>query len=152
MIRRASTEALCNLSSHSAMVKLLRKRDNIKLWLGLVEEWVTSPQDPTALATAKAAAGTLAMISADSEIAGLLCAEDCARTFLSVLECCEDDMAQRVLVAILEICSSDEVEHVKHFSSPEMLSALQELLLSENLREIVVEIAKHVPLLSPVAS
>jgi hypothetical protein len=38
MVRRAATEALCNLASHEEVLGLLRS-DKIKLWLGFCEDF-----------------------------------------------------------------------------------------------------------------
>ena len=38
MVRRAATEALCNLAANASMTALLQKDDKLPLWLGLCEE------------------------------------------------------------------------------------------------------------------
>jgi hypothetical protein len=59
MVRRAATEALCNMASHPEAVKNFRSQDKLKFWLALACDWEGD------MPTATAAAGALAMVASD---------------------------------------------------------------------------------------
>ncbi len=59
LVRRAATEALCNMVYHPRVLASLRNPDTLKLWLALAEDYEGD------LPTARAAAGGLAMASKD---------------------------------------------------------------------------------------
>lgn len=59
LVRRAATEALCNMVYHPRVLQSLRTPDILKLWLALADDFEGD------LPTARAAAGGLAMASKD---------------------------------------------------------------------------------------
>ena len=59
MVRRAATEAMCNLASHPDAIKNFQKKDKMKIWLAIAEDFESDMQ------TSKAAMGALAMAAAD---------------------------------------------------------------------------------------
>jgi len=59
LVRRAATEALCNMVYHPHVLASLRNPDTLKLWLALAEDYEGD------LLTARAAAGGLAIASGD---------------------------------------------------------------------------------------
>jgi hypothetical protein len=59
LVRRAATEALCNMVYHPRVLAGLRNPDTLKLWLALADDYKGD------LPTARAAAGGLAMASKD---------------------------------------------------------------------------------------
>lgn len=63
MVRRAATEAMCNLVPHKAMMDHLADTDNLKLWLAFAVDYEENYE------CARAAAGCLAMASQDEIIA-----------------------------------------------------------------------------------
>lgn len=64
LVRRASTEALCNLMPHPKMVEHLKRGDTLKLFAAFCQ---LGPEDPP---TAVAAMGCIAMGVADKEVGG----------------------------------------------------------------------------------
>jgi protein unc-45 len=63
MVRRAATEAMCNLVPHKAMMDHLAQPDNLKLWLAFAVDYEDNYD------CARAAAGCLAMATQDEIIA-----------------------------------------------------------------------------------
>jgi hypothetical protein len=118
MVRRAATETLCNLASHEALLKvlphtlsvvslilsqLLRSPEKVRLWLGLCEDW-SNEENEEAFLTARAAAGTLASVASDPQVAEALLAEECARSIASLLESEEPELIHRALVMVIDLC------------------------------------------------
>lgn len=68
------------------MLQLLRKSEQLRLFLGLSEDWTSSADPQEALLTAKAASATIAGSCGDSEVADAMLAEDCARTIVALLD------------------------------------------------------------------
>jgi hypothetical protein len=107
-VRRAATEALCNMAMVEDVLKLLRT-DRVKLWLGFAEEFDNTEENPEALATARAAAATLAMACADEEVATYLLSEeiDATRTIMLLLESGVPELVHRALFWILNVLSHE---------------------------------------------
>jgi hypothetical protein len=63
MVRRAATEAMCNLVPHQAMMDHLAEGDHVKLWLAFASDYEENYE------CARAAAGCLAMATQDETIA-----------------------------------------------------------------------------------
>lgn len=72
MIRRASTEAMCNLLPHQKMFDHLKSADTLKLWAAFSQ---LGTEDPP---TAAAALGCLAMAARDPEVISY-CSISCCR-------------------------------------------------------------------------
>ena len=70
-MRRAATEAMCNLAVHPEALINFRNKDKLKIWFALADDYEAD------LATARAAAGALALAASDKgkwyiEVAGLV--------------------------------------------------------------------------------
>lgn len=66
LVRRAATEAMCNLLPHPEMINHLKVADTLKLWAAFASLGVEDPP------TAEAALGCLAMAVRDSEVSTLV--------------------------------------------------------------------------------
>jgi len=122
MIRRAATEAICNMCSHSDTLKLLRNSEQLRLWLGFCQEWDTDGADVLMnlnehigdltfapyYYTAQAAAGTLAMACDDIEVTVSMISDrvDCAKGLKAMLNSRQDALVLRALVVINKMCGS----------------------------------------------
>lgn len=62
MVRRASTEAMCNLLPHPKMIDHLKSVETLKLWTAFAQLGMEDPP------TAAAALGCLAMAVKDAEV------------------------------------------------------------------------------------
>jgi hypothetical protein len=80
MVRRAGTEALCNLVPHPAMMTYLADPENLRLWLAFAADYEENFE------CSRAASGCLAMASGDTAIAeslvGLKSFKACTTTLL----------------------------------------------------------------------
>jgi hypothetical protein len=72
LVRRAATEATCNLACHPTALEHLSDPEKLKVWLALAEAYEGPEEDGNDLPTARAAAGALAMASADEGVAQAL--------------------------------------------------------------------------------
>ncbi|CAM9409161.1 unnamed protein product [Ascophyllum nodosum] len=70
MVRRAATEAMCNLLPHPKMMEHMRSSETLKLWAAFAKLGLEDPP------TAAAAIGGLAMAVMDPEVAKVFMAED----------------------------------------------------------------------------
>ena len=59
LVRRAATEAICNLALQPEAQRNFRNKDKLKIWLALADDYEAD------LATARASAGALALAAAD---------------------------------------------------------------------------------------
>ncbi len=115
----------------------------MKLWLGLIEEWIEDSGNATCLKTALAAAGTLAMISGDLDVALTMCRNECASTFVGVFRNGQSDMIHRVLVAIIEMLGSQDDNVFCHLKQHDLIEAMCELDdIGEIQRGLVVDIGR----------
>lgn len=103
-VRRAATEALCNMATVEDVIKLMRT-DRVKLWLGFAEEYDNIDENPEATATARAATATLAMAAGDEEVAKYMLTDDidAVRTIVPLLESGSPDLVHRVLFWIANL-------------------------------------------------
>lgn len=115
MLRRAATEALCNLSSHEALLKVLRAGDKLKLWLALAEDWSPNPDQcehtgddfKEAFQTARASAGTLAMAATDPEVVASMIQHDAANAIVSLLQTEQLELVHRALFIVHAMLSTE---------------------------------------------
>ncbi len=115
----------------------------MKLWLGLIEEWIEDSDNPRCLKTALAAAGTLAMIGGDLDVALTMCRNDCASTFVGVFRNGQSDMIHRVLVAMIEMLGSPDDSVSCHLKQHDLIEAICELDdIGEIQKGLVVEIGR----------
>lgn len=95
MIRRAATEAMCNLVPHPAMVKYLSEAENLRLWLAFAADLDSNFE------CARAASGCLAMSTDFPEVAlALVRLKSFKESMTSLLESGNLELMHRVLVAI----------------------------------------------------
>jgi hypothetical protein len=97
------------------MPQLLRSPEKVRLWLGLCEDWANEENDEAFL-TARAAAGTLACVVGDPQVAEALLAEECARSIASLLESEEPELIHRALVMVIDLCEG-EADHCKKMAT-----------------------------------
>lgn len=95
LVRRAGTEAMCNLVGHPAMTKHLSDPENLRLWLAFAADYENNFE------CARAAGGCLAMSTDTPEIAGALIG---LKTFkestTTILESGNLELMHRTLVSI----------------------------------------------------
>lgn len=127
MVRRAATEAFCNLSQHDDFLKILQDREKLRLWLALIEDWDPAGEDKTEkFLTARAALGTLAVAAGDEKVALALVQEDCGKTIQQVLRQEHEELIHRVLVLINQLLSHEEssVQIANHLAQFNIIPAL----------------------------
>lgn len=115
MVRRAATEAFCNLAQHEEFLKILRDKEKLRLWLALVEDWENDDGGEQSASedkdrhekflTARAAMGTLAMACMDEQVTLTVVTEDGARSIVHALQQRQLDLIHRTLVCILHMLS-----------------------------------------------
>jgi protein unc-45 len=95
MIRRAATEAMCNLVPHPAMVKYLADPENLRLWLAFAADQESNFE------CARAASGCLAMSTDIPEVAlAMVGLKQFKESMTSLLESGNLELMHRVLVVI----------------------------------------------------
>jgi len=98
MVRRAATEAMSNLIPHEAMMEHLANGEKLRLWVSFASDYEEH------FDCAKAAAGCLAMASADLKVAqSLVKCASFRSTIMSLLECGNLDLMHRGLVVLLNL-------------------------------------------------
>ena len=97
-VRRAGTEALCNLVPHSAIMKHLADPDNLRLWNAFAADYETNFE------CARAAAGCLAMSTHDPAVAEALVGLPTFKDNIStMLESGNLEIMHRTLVVVLNL-------------------------------------------------
>ena len=95
MVRRAGTEALCNLVPHPAMMKYLANPENLRLWMAYAADFETN------FDCARAAVGCLAMATHDQAIANaLVLLTSFKEATTTLLESGDLDLMHRALVMV----------------------------------------------------
>jgi hypothetical protein len=95
MIRRAATEAMCNLVPHPAMIKYLADPENLRLWLAFAADLDSNFE------CARAASGCLAMSTDFTDVAlALVRLKSFKESMTSLLESGNLELMHRVLVVI----------------------------------------------------
>jgi hypothetical protein len=95
MVRRAGTEAMCNLIPHPAMMKHLNDPENLRLWLAFASDYEENFE------CARAAAGCLAMTTDVPEIASALVTITSFRESVNaMLQSGKLELMHRVLVMV----------------------------------------------------
>ena len=98
MVRRAATEAMCNLVPHEGMMNHLKEEDNLRLWLAFAADHEENYE------CARAAAGCLAMATQDEEVAiQLVALEKFRESATGMLESGRLEIMHRVLVILLNL-------------------------------------------------
>lgn len=142
MVRRAATETLCNLSNDEALHKLLRVPENLRLWLGLAEDYANEDNNE-AMTTASAAAGTLAACCSDEGIAEAMMKENCVDALLSLLESGDEGLVHRAIYIVHELAQCGKSQVVKYLVEEGIVPALAVVKDFENpnLLDLVKETA-----------
>jgi tetratricopeptide (TPR) repeat protein len=98
MVKRAATEAMCNLVPHKKMMEHLAERDILKLWLAFATEFEENYE------CARAAAGCLAMSTQDESIAVEIVELERFKSEMTLLlECGRLEIMHRALVVLLNL-------------------------------------------------
>jgi len=103
MVKRAATEAMCNLVPHEKMLQHLREKDTLRLWLALSTDYDDNYE------CARAAAGGLAMSTQDPEIAKVLIGlANFKERIDSLLQSGRPELMHRVFVMLLNLAEVGE--------------------------------------------
>lgn len=95
MVRRAGTEALCNLVPHPSMMKHLANPENLRLWLAYATDYEANYE------CSKAASGCLAMSTHDPAVAeALVGLKNFKEAMTVILESGDLDLMHRILATI----------------------------------------------------
>jgi hypothetical protein len=98
MVRRAGTEAMCNLVPHPAMMEHLADPEHLRLWLAFASDVEGNFE------CARAASGCLAMSSFDPAVAeALVGLKSFRESMRTMLECGNLEVMHRVLVTVLNL-------------------------------------------------
>jgi protein unc-45 len=98
LIRKAATEAMCNMVAHQAMLDFLVEADHIRLFLAFASEYEANYE------CARAAAGGLAMATQDINVAQSLAEVPLFRDEMSaILECGRLEIMHRAFVILLNL-------------------------------------------------
>jgi len=98
LVKRAATEAMCNLVPHEKMMEHLAVAENLKLWMAFASDYEENYE------CARAAAGCLAMATQDKSIAEVLATLDkFGSQTKSLLECGRLEVMHRVLYMVLNL-------------------------------------------------
>lgn len=105
LVRRAATEAMCNLACHPAALKHLGDPEKLKIWLALAEAGADAGQEQDGggdgdLPTARAAAGALAMASGDEGVAQALATAGSGRVWAALLRSGNPELVHRTAIAV----------------------------------------------------
>lgn len=98
MVRRAATEAMCNLVPHPAMMKHLADPEHLRLWLAFASDVEGDFE------CARAAAGCLAMSTYDTAVANTLVdLKSFKESMTTMVECGNLEVMHRALVIVLNL-------------------------------------------------
>ncbi|MEL7342094.1 MAG: hypothetical protein AAGM67_16550, partial [Bacteroidota bacterium] len=98
LVRRAATEAMCNLVPHKAMMDHLHETEHLRLWTGFASDYEENYE------CARAAAGCLAMATQDEAIAlEVASLEKFKDNMMAVMECGRLEIMHRALAIIMNL-------------------------------------------------
>ncbi|GAB5030464.1 unc-45 family protein [Nannochloropsis oceanica] len=143
LVRRAATEALCNMVYHPHVLASLRNPDTLKLWLALAEDYEGD------LLTARAAAGGLAIASGDEEMASGIVEVPIMglSVWRTLLSSGDSDLIHRAAVAIRSFARFKKTQQAL-VREGWLLSALEEASAGagkpENLQQLMQAIIAEV--------
>ena len=129
MVQRAATEALCNISYHEDVLAIMRRTDQVRLWLGMCEAYEVeneselvgdinnyksvaedtgagASEEKESLKTARAAAGSLAGALSDAAVCAAVMKEDFSTALLRLFLSRNVDLVHRALAMVLEFVGS----------------------------------------------
>lgn len=128
MIRRAATEAICNVCAHTETLKLLRNPEHLKLWIAFCLDWESDGEEVLLeleknvgnlsfaphYYTAQAAAGTLAMVCEDVIVTESMVSPtvDCIKGLKGLLSSRQHSLVIRALVIINKMCGNHGFDDV----------------------------------------
>ena len=94
-VKRAATEALCNMVPDRSMIKHLSRSDKMKLWLALCHDGVENDAR-----LASAAVGCLAMACSDVDVARAVASNNGAAALIAVLGSADPSLVHLSLIHI----------------------------------------------------
>ncbi len=98
MVKQAATEAMCNMVGNEKFMEQLREAEELRLWLALAADFEDH------FTCARAAAGCLAMATADPEVARtLISLPNFKKRMEEILECGSLEIMHRILVVVLNL-------------------------------------------------
>ena len=150
MVRRAATETLCNMAVHDNVVKMLKEKEKLPLWLGLCEEidverdGVAGNQHEESIKTAMASSGTLATAAAIPEVADMMVQCNVASTLNLLFLSGNIGLGHRALVIVKYILSHEKKAYAEHLAFGNIIQSMNEFVTNkgtEMFRELVGEVA-----------
>lgn len=113
LVRRAATEAMCNLACHPKALQHLGDPEKLKIWLALAEAYEGEGGDGDGdgdedLPTARAAAGALAMASGDEGVARALAAAGAGRVWAALLRSGNQELVHRAAIVVRNMARFSE--------------------------------------------
>jgi protein unc-45 len=149
MVRRAACEVFCNIPLEEEVLKIMRKPEKVRLWLGLCEDWDNADGGEEAYLAARACAGTLASSVMDPEVADAVLVENVGASLNKLLGSEKPELIHRALVIVSQLMGGDEsvveeglqVKMVTHFLEAGVVLSLT----------AAVKVCKNVPSLYTMA-
>lgn len=123
MVRRAATEALCNVIGSPEMHKWMCNPEKMRLWLLFAEDYESD------LATSRAACGALANLSFDPKVAKVMVKGEAVRKLVSLMASGLPEIIHRVLV-VLQGLAANSVDGRKELESKPEIRVMVELAMS----------------------
>lgn len=110
--------------------------------MGFCEDWDNSDNDQAFL-TARAAAGTLAMVAFDDGVCKALIAENCADTIKKLLDSCNPELIHRVLAMMHSFLSLENEYFAKYLFENQIVPSIANVMKlgNHNLVELAREVA-----------
>ena len=137
MVRRAATEAFCNMSANEDFLTLLRVPDKVRLWLALCEDYGVDCDESNddnyvdeAYKTCRASAGTLACSCGDDKVALAVMQENIGSTIAKLLDSGRLELIHRALVIIVELIGSGGKELAVHMASCNVIESINSAVSS----------------------
>lgn len=137
MVRRAATEAFCNMSANENFLALLRVPEKVRLWLALCEDYGVDNEESSddnyvdeAYKTCRAAAGTLACSCGDDKVAVAVMQENIGGTITKLLESGKLELIHRALVIVVELIGCGGKELAVHLASCNVIDSVNSAVSS----------------------
>ena len=109
LVRRAATEAMCNLACHPKALQHLGDPEKLKIWLALAEAYEGEGGDGGGdLPTARAAAGALAMASGDEGVTRALATAGAGRVWAALLRSGNPELVHRAAIVVRNMARFSE--------------------------------------------
>ena len=121
-------------------MQVLRNEENLKLWLGLAEDWDGDEESSERFKTARAAIATVAIAAQDADVSKALFQLNCVETMLIILRTKNDELIQRVIFLIQQLMNSDE--SLEYLKNQNLIDALKNLNDNQDFSTVAEEIEK----------